>query len=135
MPVDPRSPTYKITMLYFSNITPESWIQFQKFLERVLSGQGDTTGPNKYTRLRQLLQGESLVALETHMISVPEHTKTNDFYFLAANVVSKKLFPRNATKMQKRFLRCYLCKPETMSTRHYAARVSEINNFFMYFPI
>ena len=59
----------------------------------------------------------------------------NDLYLLAVNTVSKKLFPRNAAKIQKRFLRRYLRKPETMSTRHYATRVSEINDLFAYFPI
>ena len=69
----------------------------------MFSRQGDTTGPNKYAKLRQLLQGEILAALETHVASVGGHTKTNESYLLLLNSVSEHVFPRNAEKLQKRF--------------------------------
>ena len=59
-PVDVGSPTYKVAVLYFSIGTPETWIQFQKYLDRVFTGQGDMIGPNKYAKIRQLLQEEDL---------------------------------------------------------------------------
>ena len=69
------------------------------------------------------------------MASINGHTETNDSYLLAVNSVSEHVFPRNASKIQKRFLRRYLRKPLEVSTRQYAARVSEINDYFAYFPI
>ena len=68
-PADPGLPTYKVAMPYFSNGNLESWIQFQKCLGRVFSGQGDTTGPNKYTKLLQLLQGNFSGFGNTHALS------------------------------------------------------------------
>ena len=115
-PADVGSPTYEVTVQYFSNGNAENWIQFQKCLDRVFNGQGDTNVPNKYAKIRQLLQGEALAALETHVVSISGHTETNDWYRVAVNSVSKHVFPRNAAKLQKRLLRCYLRKPEDTNT-------------------
>lgn len=116
-PADAGLTAYKVTVPYFSHGMPEIWIQSQKSLKRVFAGQGDTTGTNKYTKLRQLLQGEAAAALETHVLSVLNHTETNATYVLTLNAVLEYVFPRNATKMQKRFLRLYLWKLEEVSTR------------------
>ena len=83
------SPTYKVTVPYFSNRNPERWIQFQKYLVRVFIDQGGTIGPNKDTKLHEILHRENFSALETHTISVEGHTKTNKSYFAAVKSVIK----------------------------------------------
>ena len=134
IPVDVGLPTYKVVVPYFSSRNSESWIQFQKCLDRLFTRQGDTTSPSNYNKLWQLLQGETLAVLEMHVIPVKGHIKTNDLYILAVNSVSEHVFFRNAVKMQKCFLRWYLSKLDLMSTRQYVVRVSKINGCFAYFP-
>ena len=66
-PTNRDSAQYEIAVPYFSTGTPEEWIYFQRCLKRAISGQGDTTGPQQFKKVRMLLQGESLAAFEAQV--------------------------------------------------------------------
>eukprot|EP00957_Ditylum_brightwellii_P046033 3492455-Ditylum_brightwellii.AAC.1 len=48
-PADATSPTYKLSIPFFKEGTPEEWIKFQRELQAVLKGQNITQGPPSYT--------------------------------------------------------------------------------------
>ena len=133
-PTDKDSPTYEIAVPYFGDGTPEKWIQFLRLLKQVFKGQGDSTGPARFVKARQLLVGNALTSFESHVSSIDGHTETLASFKLAMMAVSQDVFPKRAAQTQKRYLRRYLRKPAEMTTKKYAARVVEINSYFKYFP-
>ena len=66
-PTDASSAGYEIAVLYFKTGTPEQWIHFQRCLKRAFNGQGDTNGPQQYSKVRMLLQGQALAAFEAQV--------------------------------------------------------------------
>jgi len=133
-PTNRDSPTYEIAVPYFGDGNPEKWIQFLRLLKQVFKGQGDSTGPARYVKARQLLVGNALTSFESHVSSVTGHTKTLTTFQEAIMAVAKDVFPKRAAQTQKRYLRHYLRKPVDMTTKKYTARVVEINIYFKYFP-
>ena len=133
-PTDKDSPTYEIAVPYFGDGTPEKWIQFLRLLKQVFKGQGDSTGPARFVKARQLLVGNALTSFESHVSSIDGHTETLATFQQAIMAVAKDVFPKRAAQTQKRYLRRYLRKPAEMTTKKYAARVVEINSYFKYFP-
>ena len=133
-PTDRDSPTYEITVPYFSDGSPEEWIRFVKLMKQLFKGQGDTTGPARYVKARQLLTGNALTTFESHVTSTVNHSETVPSFSQAIMAVGNDVFPKRAAQTQKRYLRRYLRKPVDMSTKKYAARVVEINSYFKYFP-
>ena len=133
-PTDKDSPTYEIAVPYFGDGTPEKWIQFLRLLKQVFKGQGDSTGPARFVKARQLLVGNALTSFESHVSSIDGHSETLASFKLAMMAVSQDVFPKRAAQTQKRYLRRYLRKPAEMTTKKYAARVVEINSYFKYFP-
>ena len=57
---DPQSATREIAMPYFKNGTPEELLVFFSLFDEIVEGQNLTTGPQKYSAMRNLLQGSSL---------------------------------------------------------------------------
>eukprot|EP00957_Ditylum_brightwellii_P035882 2719373-Ditylum_brightwellii.AAC.1 len=47
-PADATSPTYKLSVPFFDERTPEEWIKFQCRLQAVLKGQNVMQGPPSY---------------------------------------------------------------------------------------
>ena len=129
-PTEKDSPAYEVSVPYFSDGTPEEWIYFQRSLNAAIKGQGDTTGPTRFVKARQLLQGSALATFEANVSLTESHTETNDSFEVAIRAVGKDIFPKRAAQTQKRYLRRFLRKPSEMPTKRFVARVVEINNYF-----
>ena len=104
-PTNRDSPTYKVTVPYFSDGSPEKLIQFLKLMKQVFKGQGNTTGPARYIKARQLLTGNALTSFESHVSSIEGHTETLTTFQEAIMAVAQDVFPKRAAQTQKRYLR------------------------------
>lgn len=130
-PDDPESPKYSVSVPYFSTGTCEEWLQFRRNLDRVLEGQGITTGPQSFVVARRLLTGAALTTFENKARGLNE-TVAN--FTAALDAVAKDIFPARAVLVQKRFLRRFARKPQSMKMREYVARIVEINEYLPQFP-
>ena len=63
-PADANSNTYDFQVQHFKGGTPERTLIFFRHLNQVITGQGLTTGPQKFTVTRTLLKGEALRVFE-----------------------------------------------------------------------
>ena len=132
VPTDDKSPTYELSIPYFSTGTPEEWLKFRKNLKKVLTGQNVTSGPGCYLVAKNLLQGDALARFENAATARGNETVTN--FSQVLDDVTAHVFPARALQTQKRFMRRYLRKPEAMKTREWVARIVEINNYLPSFP-
>lgn len=131
-PADANSQTYDLTIQFFRTGTPEEWLLFQRDLNRVLTGQNITTGPQKFTMIRRLITGDTLAVFNK---AAAEHgNETNATFLRCLQDVTNHIFPQRALSFQKRYMRRYLRKPKEMSTREFAARISELNQYLKQFP-
>ena len=131
-PADANSQTYDLTIQFFRTGTPEEWLLFQRDLHRVLNGQNITTGPQKFTMTRRLIQGDTLAVFNT---AAQEHgNETNATFVQCLKDITTHIFPKRALAFQKRYMRRHLRKPRDMKTREFAARISELNQYLKEFP-
>ena len=100
-PTNRDSPTYEIAVPYFGDGTPEKWIQFLRLLKQVFKGQGDSTGPARYVKARQLLVGNALTSFESHVSSIAGHRETLNTFQDTIMAVAKDVFPNRAAQTQK----------------------------------
>ena len=64
-PTDGNSPTYELTVPYFSTGTCEEWLIFHKNLNKVIKGLNLTNGSGKFELARNLLTGDALSIFDT----------------------------------------------------------------------
>jgi hypothetical protein len=131
-PTDANSQTYDLTIQFFRTGTPEEWLLFQRDLNRVLIGQNITTGPQKFAMVRRLITGDTLAVF--NKAAEENGNETNATFLACLQDVTNHIFPQRALSFQKRYMRCYLKKPKDMSTREFAARISELNQYLKQFP-
>jgi hypothetical protein len=105
---------------------------FRKNLKKVLYGQAVTTGPASYSVGRRLLEGDALATFNNKATELNAETVAN--FNVCLDAVAASVFPRRALLLQKRYMRRFLRKPSTMTTREYVARINEINNYLPSFP-
>ena len=96
------SSAYNIAVPYFNDGSPEELIYFQRFLKRATDGQGDTTGPSQFAKVRMLLQGEALSAFEAQVTVTNSHTETLTTVQEALDAVTASIFPDRAAQIQKK---------------------------------
>eukprot|EP00957_Ditylum_brightwellii_P064908 4924331-Ditylum_brightwellii.AAC.1 len=60
-PADTTTPTYKLSIPFFDEGTPEEWIKFWCGLQAVLKEQNITQGPPSYAVAKTLLKGDALM--------------------------------------------------------------------------
>jgi hypothetical protein len=131
-PTNNDSQTYELTVKFFSIGTPEEWLIFQRDLERILIGQNITVAENKYAMVRRLLEGDALAVFNKKASELQDETDANFTAVLQA--VTTHVFPQRALAYQKRYMRRYMRKPRTMTTREFAARITELNGYLSKFP-
>lgn len=132
-PADPTSGGYDLTIPYFRDGTPEQFLRFRKNLLKVFAGQNVTDGPGMFTIGRRLMDGDALSEFE-NFVTAEQLTQTVNNFNRAMEAVAKHVFPAQAAKLQKRYLRRFVRKPLTMSVRKFVARIQEINNYLPSFP-
>lgn len=130
-PDDPESPTYDVSVPFFSSGTVEEWLMFRRDLEKVIVGQNLTGGPARYRLARTLLRGEALGVFEATSLEAAE--TTNNFK-VCMDAVAQNVFPARAVLAQKRFMRRKLRKPAGTGIRDFVARLVEMNNWLPKFP-
>ena len=131
-PTDSTSPTYELSVPFFSTDTPEEYLKFKKNLDSVATGQVLTDGPKKYALARRLLQGDALTTFEAKATAVG--TETVPHFNECLQAVATSVFPTRAMLKQKRYMRRMLRKTKETKTRDWAARAYEMNNYIEDFP-
>ena len=119
-PTDNTSPTYELSVPFFSTGTPEEYLKFKKNLDSVAAGQVLTDGPKKYALARCLLQGDALTTFEAKAASAG--TETVPHFNECLEAVATSVFPMRAVLKQKRYMRRMLRKKKGTKTRDWAAR-------------
>lgn len=61
-----KSPTYKLSVPYFSTGTCKEYMKFCTNFDKVCTGQNITNGPGQFTLTRCLLEGEALTEFKNH---------------------------------------------------------------------
>jgi hypothetical protein len=131
-PTNVDSQTYELTIKFFSGGTPEEWLVFLRDFKRVLVGQNITNGPGKYLMICRLIFGDTLAVFDKAAQDLVNETNAN--FELVLQEVTTHVFPQRALSYQKRYMRRYMRKPRAMTTREFAARVNEMNEYLKQFP-
>ena len=132
LPTQANSPTYEVTMKYFDTGKPEEFLSLRTKFEEICTGQNLTTGVQRFTLMRTLLRGDAFAAWTTRTAAAGAQTLAN--LQLVLNGVTQHVFPERALQKQKRYMRRFMRKPQSMTIRVYAARVAEINEHLTLFP-
>jgi hypothetical protein len=132
-PADDSSPTYELTVPYFSTGTCEEWIKFRANVDKVLQGQHVTTGPAKFLVARRLLTGDALSVFNAALDELGT-SETNNSYELCMDALARHVFPKRASQLQKRYMRRFVRKPASITTKQFAARLQELNAYLPKFP-
>ena len=93
-PTDKNFPKYDFSMQYFCSSTSEELFTCLKNIGEVFVGMNTTTGPNQYTMVCQILQGDPLSAFEVAAVKNGNETvKNHKKYFtgLKKHVFIRKL--------------------------------------------
>lgn len=98
-----------IPIPYFRTGTPEEYLKWRNNVKKGMAGYGATTGPQKYSFTRRLLEGDALAAFELKATELA--TETAPHYNEVMEALTKHVFPNKALQKQKRYMRRVLRKP------------------------
>ena len=101
-------------------------IRAQLAIEKVLVGNGITTGPNKFCFTRTFLKGEALRIFNLKETELGQETAANLKTVL--NHVVSYFGPNECLSNQKRYLRYKMTKPRKLTTRQYVGLVRDPNS-------
>jgi hypothetical protein len=127
-----RTDKYSVTVPIFKSSKPEQWLDFLKEFHKVEVGQCLESATAKYSVCRNLLDGEALRVFDLNSNQYLELTVEN--FQECLNAVTTYLMPPNPLRLQKRYMRRVLKKPEKQTVREYVARLLELNNYLDKFP-
>eukprot|EP00957_Ditylum_brightwellii_P123788 9436334-Ditylum_brightwellii.AAC.1 len=131
-PADATLPTYKLSIPFFNNGTPEKWIKFQCGLQAVLKGQNVTQGPPNYAVTKTLLNGDALTVFE--QAEIDHNNQTVPHFDLCLDGVTEHVFPKKAGQTQKRYMQRNLRLVGGMTVKEWVAQVSKLNGYLKDFP-
>jgi len=128
-----ESAIYKVYVPPFDRGTPEEWLKFYKTLERIIDGNGLTTGPSQYNLARALLTGDALKHFNNRAQALGAATVAH--FKLSMQAVTTHVFPKHALQVQRRHLRSYSVRliPE-VTIDEFFARWQELNDYLALFP-
>ena len=131
-PGQASSQKYKKSILIFRHGSVEDFLEWKKDLESVFEGQAIRTAPAKFAMTKRLLEGDPLIQFEN---AIALHGEETDEHFQQVmRDLILYVFPRKALRIQKRYMRRQMRKPQSMKVRDFVARVQEINNCLSQFP-
>ena len=131
-PGDANSTKYDLSIPYFGTGTPEEWLMFQDNLLKGIAGQNITEAEGKYKLIESLLIGDALTVFNTK--SVERGRRTDNNFSKVLMDLTTYIFPKHAYREQRRYMRRFLKKPESMPVRTFVSRVQELNNYLLKFP-
>jgi hypothetical protein len=118
----------------FENGTPEQWCCWRDDLNRAWKGLNNTTGPNRATTVRHLLEGQALDDFEQYFLP-DDVTETVANVDKALKKVAANIFPADAVMNMKQYLNFELKKPNKLTARETMTRLQRINKWLgEYFP-
>ena len=131
-PNEEDSGLLELKVATFGTGSLEEWFRHEDNIVRVLTGMGATTGPEQYSLIRRMIKGSALSAFNNKATELGHATVAHAA--LCRQAITKALAPPRAALVQKRYLRRFVRKPITMTSREYVERIREINNFLPRFP-
>ena len=112
------------TVAFFEHGTPEQWITTMRSLRTTTTGLRASTGPVKHCLVHKTLKGKALSSFNT---AAGDNTETADHFNDALKAVTKSMFPFDAARMQKFWMRRNMRKPRDATVHEHVARTEEIN--------
>jgi hypothetical protein len=133
-PTEKNSPVYEMTAKSFATGSVEQFIHWKRDLYKIIKGQHITKVQDKFTMAKRLLHGDALAVFEATASALD--CIEDDEFELAMMELALHVFPKNALTNQKSWLRRSTSarKASDMLTRHWVARIREINLMFPDFP-
>ena len=134
IPSDANSAAHEVSMPCFEDRTPEELLEFFDQFDQVVAGQALTTGQQKFSMAKSLLEGEAL----SHWNHILQRTdilaQTDPCFEKAKKPLITHVFPKKALRAQKRCMhRCLRKKPDiTIHQQH--TRVVELSDRLAMFP-
>jgi hypothetical protein len=129
-PSNSTSPTYDVTIRYFSSGSCEEFLIFETDMKRVFRGQGVSTGPGKFEVARRLLIGGALTTFNQAL----DGTETLESFKTCMNAVRESIFPLHACVLQKKAMRQGMRKPAGVPIKQFVDRMAELNAYLTRFP-
>jgi hypothetical protein len=124
---------YRIKVPFFGDgESVQDFIDLQKDLAKIFSGQNLDTGAQMINLTKAVLQGKPLHTFNTH-ISLRNGNGVDDYKF-AINELAKSIFPNKALKRQKRYMRRFLSKPSDIPMRDYVYWALAANHDLAFYP-
>lgn len=130
-PAEEKSPTYDITVPYFTTGTCEELLHFLNKVQDVIKGQDLKDGPQKFAFMRQVLRGDAMSQWNIEATGKPED---NVVYDQCVKSLVSHVFPVRALVTQKRYMRHFVRKPLNENFRTYKNRLMDMNNELALFP-
>ena len=101
-------------------------------IEKGISGNAITTGPNQYRFIRTFLDGEVLRIFDLKSMEFCQETVPT-LKILMNHVVNSPP-PKECLSKQKRYLRYKMTKPRKLTTRQYVGLVRDLNSRMAQLP-
>jgi len=132
-PNDNDSPTFALTAEIL-DVTPtfSDWILFEDNGRKICTGMNATTGPERFSIIRNLLTGTMLARFNT--LATAQGAETIAHLDEVLNGMKLPIAGRQSLARQKRFMRRYMRKHKDSSYREWYERFTEINNLLPRFP-
>ena len=131
-PTNEDSETYSFSIKFFNFGTAEEWLKWTRDFNKIVRGQGLTTGVARFAMARNILLGEALRVFESKASTQATESVAN--FTECLNAVTAHHLPQKALIRQKRYLRRDVKKPREMNIRQFTARINEINEYLAFFP-
>lgn len=118
----------------FESGTPEQWCRWQDDLKRAWKGLNNTTGPNRASTVRHLLEGQALDDFEQYFMQDGVN-ETVENVNRALKKVAANVFPADSVMNMKTYLNFEAKKPNKLTARETMTRLERINKWLgEYFP-
>ena len=118
----------------FEQGTPEQWCRWRDDLKRAWKGLNNTTGPNRASTVRHLLEGQALDDFEQFFMEEGVN-ETVENVNRALKKVAANIFPADAVMNMKTYLNFELKKPNKLTARETMTRLERLNKWLgEYFP-
>ena len=131
-PTSANSKTYKVNLQAFSGGTPERWLEFLAVLNTVIKGNCVTEGPQLFNLTRTALKGDARRVFETKATELRKETPKR--YTQCIQAVTEHVFPKDALRRQRFYMRRHVHLTRKFSISEFFARFVEINEYLTQFP-
>ena len=124
-PSSTASETFNVNMNTFDDGQPEEFLSLLRNFKIAIDGTGTTTPSGRINYLCMMLCGQAL--RDFNKLKYQCGGATNNHLKLIQEVLHEYFFPINALYKKKRLMRRTLRKPQSMTLKCFAARLTEIN--------